>query len=245
MLTYADVPGAAIALHRSCMPTQMHQLMDSHHEIDHAFQSEAGVISAAAAALSVHHQQPKQQLLQQDKQREKQQGDMISTGTILDVQQQQQQEQKQQQNAVAELSTAAISTQLQPWHHLPQLQQLQQPPAALHALPLQPLKRQPRAPALDLSRVRMGSSAPVCNLSDAELTAVSTRCLEREAELCFEAGSVRTGQLHPNALLQDSRCYVYRAVGRQVRGKCCMTQCMTQCAGLPLCTKQARSCCTR
>lgn len=63
----------------------------------------------------------------------------------------------------------------------------------------------------------MGSSSPVKNLPDGEV--VACEVAEKEAELCFEAGSIQQHQLHPNAPLQDSRCYIYKAVGRQVGGQ--------------------------
>lgn len=60
----------------------------------------------------------------------------------------------------------------------------------------------------------MGSSSPVRNLPEGE--AVSEEVATKDAELCFERGSIRQHQLHPAAPLQDSRCYIYRAVGRRV-----------------------------
>ncbi|WIA32056.1 hypothetical protein OEZ86_002908 [Tetradesmus obliquus] len=59
----------------------------------------------------------------------------------------------------------------------------------------------------------MGSSSPVRNLPEGE--AVSEEVATKDAELCFERGSIRQHQLHPAAPLQDSRCYIYRAVGRR------------------------------
>ncbi|KAF6252424.1 hypothetical protein COO60DRAFT_1553035 [Scenedesmus sp. NREL 46B-D3] len=59
----------------------------------------------------------------------------------------------------------------------------------------------------------MGSSSPVKSLPEGE--AVSEEVATKEAELCFERGSIRQHQLHPAAPLQDSRCYIYRAVGRK------------------------------
>lgn len=69
-------------------------------------------------------------------------------------------------------------------------------------------------PVLDLSRVKVGSSQPVKNLPDGGC--VSDAEEAREAELCLDAGSIREHHLHPNAPLQDSRCYIYRAVGGKV-----------------------------
>lgn len=69
-------------------------------------------------------------------------------------------------------------------------------------------------PGLDLSRVKVGSSHPVKNLADGEC--VSESVAAREAELCLDAGSIREQHLHPHAPLQDSRCYIYRAIGQKV-----------------------------
>lgn len=79
---------------------------------------------------------------------------------------------------------------------------------------LVPQKLEQSIPCLDLSRVKIGSCQPVRNLADNDVA--TPQAASKEAELCFEAGSIREHQLHPNALLQDSRCYIYRAVGRQV-----------------------------
>jgi hypothetical protein len=127
----------------------------------------------------------------------------------LNWQIQQQQQQKQQAAAGGQHQQHAQLLQRQPGEQVQQQQQAQQQP--------QPLQSSPGSlavPALNLSRVKMGSSSPVKNLSEGD--AVSEEVATKEAELCFERGSIRQHQLHPAAPLQDSRCYIYRAVGRKV-----------------------------
>jgi hypothetical protein len=117
----------------------------------------------------------------------------------------QQQQQQKQQAASGQYQQHAQLLQRQPAEQLQQQQrqQLAEPSTGSFAVP-----------ALNLSRVKMGSSSPVKNLPEGD--AVSEEVATKEAELCFERGSIRQHQLHPAAPLQDSRCYIYRAVGRKV-----------------------------
>ncbi|KAF8071108.1 BRF1 [Scenedesmus sp. PABB004] len=86
-----------------------------------------------------------------------------------------------------------------------------------------------RLPPLNLARVKVGSSAAVRNLGADEAAAPPPEVAERDAELCFERA---TFQLHPHAPLTDSRCYIYRPVGRkELEGVHALLQRLPECEG--------------
>jgi myosin heavy subunit len=175
-------------------------------------QQEQQLYGQAAMQQQLQHQQQQQQ--QQHLQLLMQQLDAAALNCQQDIDhlnwQTQQQQQQQHQAAVSQFQqpTQQVQSarQMQQQHQQQPLQQQQHAESSLGSCSV---------PLLNLSRVKMGSSSPVRNLPDGE--AVSEAVASKDAELCFEGGSIRQHQLHPAAPLQDSRCYIYRAVGRKVR----------------------------
>lgn len=71
-------------------------------------------------------------------------------------------------------------------------------------------------PLLDLSRAQVGKgTAAVKAVSEPQ--ALTREQAQRDEELCLDHSSCRTVTLHPNAPMQDNRCYHYKAVGAKVR----------------------------
>jgi hypothetical protein len=164
--------------------------------------------AAVQQQLQQQQQQQYQLLMQQQLQQQLDAAALDCQQDIDRLHWQIQQQQRQHQASSSHFQQQERLVQQQP------AGQLQQQSAQQQQLQQQTAEPSPAVPALNLSRVKMGSSSPVRNLPEGE--PVSEEVATKDAELCFERGSIRQHQLHPAAPLQDSRCYIYRAVGRKV-----------------------------
>jgi hypothetical protein len=78
-------------------------------------------------------------------------------------------------------------------------------------------------PVLDLSEAQLGKGPALGK--GPEQQALTRIQAERDAELCLDHSTRRAITLHPEAPMQDNRCYHYQAMGGKVRsqtGQWCM-----------------------
>jgi hypothetical protein len=80
-----------------------------------------------------------------------------------------------------------------------------------------PPAKQRMVPMLDLSKAQLGKGpAPA---KGPEQQALTRSQAERDDELCLDHSTRRAIMLHPEAPMQDNRCYHYKAMGGKVRSQ--------------------------
>lgn len=90
------------------------------------------------------------------------------------------------------------------------------PSSVSSSSPRRPAQKQCMVPLLDLSKAQLGKGPPI-DQATSDLQPVSRRQAQRDAELCLDLSSRRAVKLHPNAPMQDHRCYHFKATGTKVR----------------------------